>query len=344
MSGSFLRLFKYPLCFVVLYLGYFPVSYSQIMTVQGKIDSESMGTVLPHEHVMVDWVGADQTGNHRWSVNEVVARALPFLQEVKQKGVTTFIDCTPAYLGRDPLVLKKLSELSGLQIMTNTGFYGAGENKYVPKKVLEASEDSIAGVWIHEFFEGIDSTGIKPGFIKISVDANTQLSSFHQKLVAAAALTHLQTGLTIVSHTGSDEAAGQQIDILKKMEAPTSAFVWAHAQNGTMEGNLDIVGQGGWISLDGVNADGENGKKNIDFYVQRLLVLKERKFLDHVLISQDAGWYTVGEENGGSFRGYTDIFEVLLPELKKNGFTPEELHLLMKVNPARAFSLKPVKY
>ena len=81
MSGSFLGLFKYPLCFAVLYLGYFPVSYSQIMTVQGKIDSESMGTVLAHEHVMVDWVGADQTRNHRWSVNEVVARALPFLKE-----------------------------------------------------------------------------------------------------------------------------------------------------------------------------------------------------------------------------------------------------------------------
>lgn len=36
---------------------------------------------------------------------------------------------TPAYLGKDPELLLKLSELSGLQIVTKTGYYGARNDK-----------------------------------------------------------------------------------------------------------------------------------------------------------------------------------------------------------------------
>ncbi|MCU0379888.1 MAG: hypothetical protein MUE58_01740, partial [Chitinophagaceae bacterium] len=56
--------------------------------------------------------------------------------------------------------------------------------------------------------------------------------------------------------------------------------------------------------------------------------------------SQDAGWYHVGEAGGGSYRPHTDIFDYLLPALRKSGFTESDVHQLMTANPAQAFSMR----
>jgi phosphotriesterase-related protein len=57
-----------------------------------------------------------------------------------------------------------------------------------------------------------------------------------------------------------------------------------------------------------------------------------RKLLGKVLISQDAGWYHVGEPGGGDYRGYTYIYTDFLPRLE-----PAWRRQLMVENPARAF-------
>jgi len=76
-----------------------------IQTVRGAIAPEDLGRTLAHEHIMVDFVGAAQTGAHRWVRDDVVQRMLPYLQALSQRGLSGFVDCTPMYLGRDPLVL-----------------------------------------------------------------------------------------------------------------------------------------------------------------------------------------------------------------------------------------------
>jgi phosphotriesterase-related protein len=68
--------------------------------------------------------------------------------------------------------------------------------------------------------------------------------------------------------------------------------------------------------------------------------MKEAGYLDHVLISHDAGWYDPDQEDGGPFRGYTGIFTNLLPALKSTGLTSEDIDKLLKVNPANAFKLR----
>jgi len=319
------------------------LAMGQLITVRGPIDPDDMGLSLIHEHVLVDWIGADSTGYHRWDRDEVVARALPFLEELKEYGVRTFLDCTPAYLGRDPRVLKALSDQTGINILTNTGYYGSGKNNFVPQSALDASAEEIAAIWIEEFNHGIDGSGIRPGFLKISVENQDTLSAMHEKLVRAAALTHLATGMTIVSHTGGDGPALAQLRVLKEMGVAAEAFVWTHAQNGTFAGYLQAARQGAWISLDHVNAqqpDSPDGPGNIAWYVQTLGALKSEGILNHVLISHDAGWYNVGQENGGNFRGYTDLFTELIPRLLEKGFTREELNLLLLENPKKAYPIQ----
>ena len=293
-----------------------------------------MGVTLAHEHVLVDFSGAENYHPTKWDQKEVVEALLPYLQELKKIGVNTFFEYTPAYLGRDPLILQRLSEKSGLNIVTNTGYYGAVDNKYLPQLVYESTAGDLAKIWIKEYQEGINGTGIKPGFIKISVNP-TSLSLLHQKIVQAAAITHLETGLTIASHTGPWIPAAEQLAILKEQGVHPSAFVWVHAQN---EKNWDhyweAAEMGAWVSLDGVQQD------NADQYIKRLILLKEKGLLHKVLISQDAGWYEPGKPWNGPKRKYTDINNVLIPGLKSNGFTDKEVAQLLKRNPMNAYTIQ----
>jgi phosphotriesterase-related protein len=308
----------------------------RIMTVKGWVDASEIGITLIHEHIVIDWIGSDSTGYHRWNRDSVVERILPFLQEIAGSGCKTFIDCTPAYLGRDPFVDQRLSELSGLNIIISTGYYGAMNDKYVPRHAWTETSEQLSERWLKEWNKGIDESGIRPGIIKIAVRRDTILSELHTKIVEAAALAHLKSGLTIVSHTGIGERAFEQLEILKKYGVSPEAFVWTHAQGGTKEDQIRAAKSGAWISLDNVNSD----TASLLSYVEMLINLKKNNLLNKVLISHDSGWYTVGEPVGGAIRPYTDIFNYLLPEMRKNGFTNEEITLIMEKNPQEAYSVK----
>src|SRR5664280_1821755 len=95
----------------------------QINTVLDPVHPEDLGRTLMHEHVLVDIVGADRIGPGRYDGGEVRSVVLPHLEQLRSEGCRTFVDCTPAYQGRDPDLLARLARSSGLHILTNTGFY-----------------------------------------------------------------------------------------------------------------------------------------------------------------------------------------------------------------------------
>lgn len=305
-----------------------------VMAVTGPIDASELGTTLIHEHILVDFIGAAKYDPQRWNDDDVIRKVLPYLDEVKKAGCKTIVDCTPNLLGRDVQLLQRLSKQSGLSIITNTGYYGGSDEKFLPPQVFTESASDLADRWIAEWENGIDGTGIKPGFMKISVNP-ASLSVASRKLTEAAAKTHLRTGLTIASHTGPALAAFEEIEILKGQGVSPEAFVWVHAQS---EKNFDeyvkAVRLGTWVSLDGVS------DSNILQYVENLARLKKEKALHRILISHDAGWYEPGKPDGGNFRGYTTIFNKLIPRLKENGFTDKDIDQLLIVNPREAFAIR----
>jgi phosphotriesterase-related protein len=312
-----------------------------IMTVLGPIPASEMGTTLSHEHVLVDFIGADSTGYHRWDKQEVVNSVLPYLTEIQEHQVSTLIECTPAFLGRDPWLLKTLSKETGMHLVTNTGFYGAHGNRFIPAKFLKLSAEELSHLWADEFENGIEGSGVMPGFIKIGVEGDEKLSNDHVKIITAAALTHQKTGLVIASHTGREAPAFEQISILQAHGVDPSSFIWVHAQHGSLEGNIRAAKLGAWISLDNVNLNRQQGSEyDVAWYADRIQDMKKAGFLNRVLISHDAGWYKPGEENGGSFRGFTGIFTSLIPALKELDFSQEDINLLLELNPRKAFSIR----
>jgi phosphotriesterase-related protein len=309
---------------------------SKVITVTGEIPARLTGKTLSHEHMLVDFIGADSIGFHHWDREIVVEKVLPYLLEAKEAGYKTIIECTPAYLGRDPELLKMLSEKSGIQIVTNTGYYAAVHNKYLPAHAFSETAEQLANRWIDEAVHGIEGTGIKPGFIKISVETNDTLSTLHRKIVEAAIITRKRTGLVIASHTIGAKAAFEEISLISKSEIPLKSFIWVHSQSADVKDQIKAAEMGAWISIDNVSSD----SINLGSITDRLKKIKSAGYLGHVLLSHDAGWYDPNKPDGGNFHGFTAISEFLIPALIKNGFTEAEINLLLVINPANAFGIK----
>ena len=302
------------------------------MTVRGTMNASVLGTVLMHEHVMVDFIGADKVSQDRYNRAEVFRTALPYLQQAAKMGVKTLVECTPAWLGRDPELLRQLSVATKLNLITNTGYYGAANDKFVPAHAYQESAEQLAARWTKEFQFGIDGTGIKPGIIKIGVDAGP-LSEIDAKLVKAAALTHLQTGLTIGSHTGDGVAAIQQLDLIESLGVSPGAFIWIHAQNEKDQAvHQRAAERGCWVEFDGINP------KSAEQHAVFVMNLSKQGYLSRALVSMDAGWYHVGEPQGGRYRDYSSVFTDFLP-LLKNQLSAQQIKLLLNENPQQALGL-----
>ena len=304
----------------------------RIETVTGPVAPDRLGVTLMHEHILVDFIGAAQVSPSRYDPNAVFSAVLPHLQQARRLGCETLVECTPAYLGRDPRLLKRLSEASGINILSNTGYYGAAKDKHLPAHAFDESAEQLAARWIRECEGGIDGTGIKPALMKIGVD-ESPLSAVDAKLVTAAAFTHRETGLPVASHTGTGAAALEELDLLERAGVPLSAFIWVHAQaerNDTFHARA--ARRGAWVEFDGIS------ETTVVRHVELVRGMKDQGLLGHVLLSHDAGWYHVGEPGGGQFRPYDTLFTAFIPALKAAGFTDTEVQQVLVTNPRLALS------
>jgi len=284
---------------------------------------ELPGSVLVHEHILVDFGGVKNPS--KYDRGAVLRMARPHLEEVKKHGCVRLLECTPQGLGRDPLLMKMAADLTGLDIWTNTGVYGAANRSGVPEWTWQANSRQLAQRWIAEWKKGVD--GVRPRFIKTAVNGYP-LEELDRRLIEAAALTSLETDLTIASHTnGGGKAAEAQLDILDRLRCPLKKFVWVHAQNEKDHAWHERVARAGaWVEFDGI------GPKSLDWHLECVRFMEEQGLLDRTLVSQDAGWYHAEVPGGGEYRGYTFIYTGFLPALP-----PETRKKLLIENPRRAF-------
>ena len=121
-----------------------------VQTVLGPVAASELGTILPHEHLVIDflpfWVPPEDDADlevalgpfdasRRARVNhnpELVLDAIgnptahtlvAELAEYSSLGGNTLVEVTPIGVGRHPGVLVGMSRLSGLHIVMSTAFY-----------------------------------------------------------------------------------------------------------------------------------------------------------------------------------------------------------------------------
>ncbi|WP_373516523.1 hypothetical protein [Pricia sp.] len=304
---------------------------NQINTVHGPINSSELGISLTHEHIMSNY-GKEINETQNYDSIKLFDQVIPYLKKLKSLGVNSIFDCTTEYFGRRVDLLKMISDATDIRIITNTGFYGAADDRYIPESAYGASAKAISEIWIDEFENGIKGTDIKPGFIKLAFDDGSPPSNIDRKLFEAGILTHLSTGLTIAVHTGKNmEALQLQMQLLRDNDIHPSAWIWTHANK--VEDDmvlLDLAAKGSWISLDGANESG------INEYIERIELFKQKNLLHKILLSHDGN----GFPSGGPIRGFEAIFESFIPEMLANGFTEDDIHQILVRNPKKAFQIR----
>jgi phosphotriesterase-related protein len=123
------------------------------------------------------------------------------------------------------------------------------------------------------------------------------------------------------------------LDRLGNHDAPAAAYVWVHAQSEKdRKLHVQAAKAGAWLEFDGINP------KRLDDHVNAVAEMIELGYLTNLLVSQDSGWYRVGEPGGGQFNGYTFLLEAFVPELRKRGITDAQVRTLLVENPARALT------
>ena len=306
-------------------------SESSIITVRGEIPSSRMGITLPHEHILVDFIGAEKVAPSRYDPDIVFKTMLPRLTEAREWGVRTFIDCTPNFLGRDPVLLRRLSTAANLQIVTNTGLY---KEPYLPAYSFSESAHELSKRWIREAEFGIVRTGVRPGFIKIAVNPG-RLIPIQQKIVRAAALTSKRTGMVIACHSGNGPAALEALDILRGESVAPDRFIFVHAEGeAERKFHVEVARAGGWVEYDAV------GWRPINDHVKLITAFMADGLIDRLLVSHDAGWYHVGEKDGGEIKPFTPLLADLVPAMEKEGMTSRQKTQILIDNPQRAFGIR----
>jgi predicted metal-dependent phosphotriesterase family hydrolase len=303
----------------------------KIMTVLGPRSPSDMGLMLPHEHIMSTF-GREATDKPAYDHAQLLQAVTPYLRTVKALGCTALADCTAARFGRAPALLSRISRDTGIHLLTNTGYYGAAKDRYVPPQAFKQTVDQIAALWLKEWRDGIDGTGIRPGFLKIGVDEGP-LSAIDRKLVEAAARTHLASGLTIAIHTGDNAGAAQaQLALLREAGVSPRAWVWVHAQAVSDEKSLLWAAeQGAWLSFDGIAVS------SLDRHLELVQLMRRAGRLDQVLLSHDGDLFPANAEPP---RPLEALFTHLIPRLRSAGFTTAEIAQLTENNPQRAFTIR----
>ncbi len=315
---------------------------SNIMTVRGVLDPSAAGVFLPHEHVISRFgEPPEEVGTYpqAQTVDEVSA----YMTYLKNLGCNTVADCTAQYFGRNVDILRAIAERSGMHIITNTGIYGAASDRYVPEYAAGEKAGTLAARWIEEFENGINGSDVRPGFVKTAVDGGP-LSEIDAKLVRAAAITHAETGLPLAIHTSDNlPAVKAQLAILKEEGVAPGAWMWVHAHNVQEESDLLYAAErGAWISLDGLRTPNfyENRTSNgatLYRHLEMLLYLKDRGFLNQILLSHDGSSFP---PPGKDKRSFDVLFTAFIPMMRAAGLQQDEINQIIGANPARAFTIQ----
>ncbi len=304
----------------------------RIMTVRGPVTPLELGAVVTHEHV-IHTLGEPATTNPEYNLEHVANIAVPALRGLLEHGCNTVVECTTEYFGRSVEILKSLSEQSGVHIIANTGYYGAADDRYVPEHAYVESAAALADRWTAEWENGIAGTDIRPGFIKIGVDSPGPLSDIDAKLVRAAAITHLRTGLVMEIHTpGDGSLAAAELGILRDEGVDPSAWIWVHADTvDDVDAVVDAAARGGWVEFDSIRTG------NLQERVRLLSRMKTEHLLSHVLLSHDESSYAADRTE--TVPVHITLFTELVPLLLDSGFDQNDIRLMTVENPRRAFTI-----
>jgi phosphotriesterase-related protein len=302
----------------------------QLITTLGPKNSEELGPILPHEHVFVDLRTSDQPGYAVAEAADVVALMAPEIERVKALGFTALVECSTVGVGRRADIDLAVSEATGFPIVVPTGIY---REPWVPPFGHETSEDKLAEWMISELEVGIETSGVRAGWIKLSA-GDDGITDTERKILRAAARAGARTNAVIGSHTIRGSVVMEQLAIIEQAGYSPDRFISIHTQaESDFSLHLAVARRGAWIEYDGIGGWGDD-----ETYVANINRVLDAGCGDRLLLSHDRGWFDPALPGGGTPKPYTYLSEVFLPKLEASGVDLVTIEKLTRDNPFRAFA------
>ena len=345
-----------------------------LMTVLGPIDSDELGIILPHEHIMLDlrnqfseFTEASRIALSEQRVNiknlDVLSRnplalkdnlilndiklAVDELLEYKKAGGNTVVEATSMGAGRDPIALRDISRITGLHVIAGCGYFTYDTH---PVGMDEKKVETIKREMLKDIREGIDGTGVRAGVIG-EIGTSDEIYPNEEKALIAAAEVQSETGLGIHVHTEPwAEKRLEALHILKKHGADLTKVAVDHLDvkmDIDLEDCKKIMDQGAYVEFDNFGKEYYIDMRNrsllagpfaTDFQrVNGIKELVDSGFLSKILITNDLCFKTMLHRYGGW--GYDHILTNIVPMMRETGLTDEQLDMILVKNPKKLLSI-----
>ena len=314
-----------------------------VMTVTGPVPVEQLGMTLMHEHFTFAYPGwfADDS-LHPYNREAAETACLKVLEDVKKLGVRTIVDATAADVGgRDPILLRNLSEKSGVRIIASTGLFpenvGAA-NYYKWQSTMRGHklEDDLYELFTTELTVGIRGSGVKAGLLKVAT-GDPVISDYESTVIKVAVRIARERGLSIITHTEAATVGPAQQELFLKFGADPARIMIGHQNNSeVLEYALSQLQKPGfYLGFDRLNPlESTVAEDNI-------VTLVKRGFEDRIMLSHDCIFVWLGRPGqfAPQYSGwYPDfLFKRLLPKMKAAGVTDEQIRSILVDNPRRFF-------
>jgi phosphotriesterase-related protein len=312
-----------------------------ITTVLGDIAPQELGFCQSHEHLCITG-----TGNFPVKAEERIDDREKSREEAalyRAAGGGALVDAQPLGCGRDAVMLRDISEKTGVRIIASTGFH---KMTYYPKDhwIHTASADQLTRLFIAELQEGMYLDGdsaypqrqgtIRAGQIKTALDREG-LSPSYQKLFAAAVSAAVVSGRALMVHIekGSDPL-GLSGYLFKRGLAP-DRLIFCHLDRAIMDTAVhrELCRRG--ISLE-YDTIGRPKYHDDQREVELITEILEAGYEKQLLMSLDTTRARLRSYGGSPGLAY--ILENFIPLLLRCGVSEAQAGVFFRENPARVFA------
>ncbi len=322
---------------------------STVETVRGPVEISRLGQTLAHEHIVTISVEFEKfypelswAGERSDRLREVVAK----LQAIRDRGITTILDCTAYFHGRDVDFVREVNEQVDINLIMSTGIY---TYDYLPwhiamRQPATVADDILTRMFLRDLTVGIGDSGVKAQSIKVATD-KAGFTPNNVRILKAAGYASAQTGAPITVHTHpADKQAPQLLELLAEQGADLSKVVVAHSGDTDDLDYLRALMDTGAIMGDdrfGLYIPGTTTEE------QRIDVLTQlcgEGYADRIVLSHDYLLYCDWSEPGRVAPSFLDtwlptrVSDVVLPALRKRGVSEADINALMVTTPASLFT------
>jgi phosphotriesterase-related protein len=325
-----------------------PTPAGMVNTVLGPLSPDQLGQALVHEHFVFSRAGwyADATVAP-YDRGAAMQAGLNACLLARAAGISTIIDATPNDCGRDPELYRGLSRKTLMNIICSTGLYyeGGGAPGYWEAKAQLGQDITglIAELFIREIREGIGTTGIRAGVIKVA--SSEAITPYEEAVFRAAVMAQKATGVPIITHTQGPGPGIAQADLFVREGADLRKVMIGHVSN-----NADITYQQAIIERGLKVGFDQLGLNYIpdEVNVRNIAELCSLGYAGNIMLSQDTVNYWLGRslveavppQVAAAISNWKidHVVKEILPALKKAGVTDEQIVQMTVDNPRNLFT------